>query len=139
MNTKQLEREIRTQVNRVYPELDLRGIYFSEGTENSPEGTYVYSRGNEFHVVFIEKGKRKTQEICHKLNEVLWNVLETVLFDVAMDYALKHRVEGKDFRRPLFKKEVELYGRFSKEFENRKRDEINQILKENPYNDQFAF
>lgn len=138
MDTKQLEREIKFQVNKIFPELDLRQINFSEGTDNSPEGTYIFFKDDNFHVLFTEKGKIRTHEQYNEIENVLWDVLEIVLFDVAMDYALKNREDGKDFRRPLFKKEIELYAKFGMEFKNRKVDEINKILVENPYNDNLV-
>lgn len=33
------------------------------------------------------------------------------------------------------KQELELYGKSGREFENRKREEIDRILQENPYHD----
>ena len=135
VNTEQLEREIKVQVNKFFPELDWRQISFSEGTDNSPEETYIFSKDDNFHVMFTEKGKIRTHKEYDKVEDVLWDVLEIVLFDVAMDYALKNREQGKDFRRLLFKKEIELYAKFGMEFKNRKVNEINKILVENPYND----
>lgn len=64
-------------------------------------------------------------------------MLEIVLFDMAMDYALKNSEQGKDFRRHLFNKEVELFAKFGAEFRKKKVNEINNILKETPYNDRI--
>ena len=85
MNTEQLEREIKVQVNKFFPELDWRQISFSEGTDNSPEETYIFSKDDNFHVMFTEKGKIRTHKEYDKVEDVLWDVLEIVLFDVAMD------------------------------------------------------
>lgn len=68
----------------------------------------------------------------------MWEVLEIVLFDMAMDYALKNREQGKDFRRLLFNKEIELFAKFGVEFKNKKVNEIKNILKESPYNDEIV-
>lgn len=57
MNTKQLERKIKVQINKVFPELDLRQINFSEGTDNSPEGTYVFLRMISFMLYGLKKAK----------------------------------------------------------------------------------
>ena len=135
MDTKQLERELKAQVNQFFPELDLKQIKFCEGTDSSPEGTYIFVKDGKFNVVFTEKGKIRTHEKYNEFGEVLWDVLEIVLFDMAMDYAMKNREQGKDFRRPLFKREIELYARFGTDFKSRKVNEINKILEENPYND----
>ncbi|MCI9127235.1 MAG: hypothetical protein HFG28_08565 [Eubacterium sp.] len=138
MNTKQLERKIKFQINKFFPELDLRQINFSEGIDSSPEGTYVFFKNDKFHVIFTEKGKIRMHEEYNIIDDVLWEVLEIVLFDMAMDYALKNREQGKDFRRLLFNQEIELFGKFGAEFKNKKVNEIKNILKESPYNDDIV-
>lgn len=52
-----------------------------------------------------------------------------------MDFAICNREKGKDFRRALFAKEKEIFSMFGKDFEKRKNEEIEDILKRNPYND----
>ena len=49
---------------------------------------------------------------------------------------MKHREPDKDFRRILFAKEIELYSKFGKEFEERKIAQINEILRKDPYHDE---
>ena len=44
-------------------------------------------------------------------------------------------VKGKDFRRALFAKEKEIFSLFGQDFQKRKDEEIEEILKKNPYND----
>lgn len=66
---------------------------------------------------------------------MLWNVVEIFSFDIAMEYAMNNREKGKDFRRALFKKELEIYSLFGEQFEKRKKNELDEILKRNPYND----
>lgn len=43
--------------------------------------------------------------------------------------------KGKRFRRALFNKEKEICSLFGNDFEKRKVEEIEEILKINPYND----
>lgn len=66
-----------------------------EGIDNSPDGTYIFYKNNNFHVVFTEKVKIRIHKEYDKVEDVLWDVLEIVLFDVAMDYALKNRSKEK--------------------------------------------
>ena len=61
--------------------------------------------------------------------------IDIISFDIAMDYAEKNRKEGEDFRRELFRKEIEIYSLFGDEYERKKRNEIEKILKRNPYSD----
>lgn len=57
MNTKQLEKKIKVQINEFFPELDLGQIYFSKGIHNSPEGTYVFLRMISFMLYWLKKEK----------------------------------------------------------------------------------
>lgn len=52
-----------------------------------------------------------------------------------MNFAIRNSKEGKDFRRAFFAKEREIFSLFGKDFEERKNKEIDEILKNNPYND----
>lgn len=135
LSTFELEKVIREKINNVLPKEELEKINFSEGLDNSPEGIYVFTKNNKYHYVFTEKGKIREHKVLDNVAEILWNVLDTILFDISMDYAIKNREQGMDFRRLLFEKEVQLYAQFGQEFEQRKKLEIVEILKKNPYND----
>lgn len=131
-----LEKEIKKRIQDVLPNLNLDKINFSVGKDNSPEGIYFFYMENKYHYVYTEKGKIRIHKEMESEEEVFWNVLEILLFDVAMDYAIRNRIKGKDFRRGLFRKEIELYSKFGEDLKKRKIEEINEILKENPYCDQ---
>lgn len=135
LNTQSLEKEVKNKVNRVFPEMDFSQIKFCQGTDNSLEGTYIFTENDKYQIVFAEKGKIRTHEEFETVEDILWKVLDIILFEIAMDYAIKNRVKGKDFRRLFFAKEIELYKKFGKYFKNKKIIEINEILKENPFND----
>lgn len=135
LETKELEREIKARITNVMPNLELNQIRFCVGNDNSPEGTYIYMKNNKYYYVFTEKGKIREKKELETEGDVLWYVLEVVLFNVAMDYAIKNQESGKDFRRILFAKEIELYSEFGEDFRVRKAEEINKILEINPYVD----
>lgn len=84
-------------------------------------------------IFFLQRKVREDKVTLEK--EVLWNVVEIFSFDIAMEYAMNNREKGKDFRRALFKKELEIYSIFGEQFEKRKKNELDEILKRNPYND----
>lgn len=135
LETKELEKEIKDRIANVMPNLELKQIKFCVGTDSSPEGTYIYMENDKYYYVFTEKGKIREKKELVTEEDVLWYVLEVVLFNVAMDYAIKNRKKGEDFRRILFKKEIELYSRFGEIFKMRKVEAINKILECNPYID----
>lgn len=135
LETKELEKEIKGRIANVMPNLELKQIKFCVGTDSSPEGAYIYMENDKYYYVFTEKGKIREKKELVTEEDVLWYVLEVVLFNVAMDYAIKNRKKGEDFRRILFKKEIELYSRFGENFKMRKVEAINRILECNPYID----
>lgn len=73
--------------------------------------------------------------MTNEKREVLWNAVEIFSFHIAMNFAICNREKGKDFRRALFNKEKEICSLFGNDFEKRKVEEIEEILKINPYND----
>lgn len=135
LTTDELERKIKKCIAEVLPNITLTQINFSVGTDTSPEGTYIYAQNDKYHVVFTEKGKIRTHKELDTEEETLWNVLDVILFDIAMEYAIRNQVQGQDFRRILFTKEIELYSQFGDNYKTRKIKEINEILQKNPYYD----
>jgi len=131
-----LEDYIKKSIFDILPEVYLKNIYFCKGYKNSTEETYVFSKDGNYHFMFTEKGRISEDREINDETEVLWNVLNAVLFGISMEYALENRIEGKDFRRPLFKKEIELYSMFGDNFKQRKSEEIQEILIENPSEDE---
>ena len=133
--TIELKRYIINQIENKIGSVDWRKINFAEGNENSAEGTYIFSRDNVYHILFTEKGKVREDKITTDKKEVIRSILDIVSFDIAMEFAISNREKNKDFRRKLFEKEVEIYSLFGETFEKSKKREIEEILKENPYND----
>lgn len=135
LSTIELEEYIKKEILDRLWKVNWGDINFKEGNKNSIEGTYIFNQNNEYHILYAEKGKVKEDRVTSEKEEVLWCILEIISFDIAMEYAKKNREEGRDFRRALFKKEIEIYSLFGEKFEKKKRLEIEGILKKNPYND----
>lgn len=135
LSTIELEKYMKKEVLEVLGNVNWENINFKEGNKNSIEGTYIFNKNNEYHVLYTERGEIKEDRVTNKEEAVLWCIVEIISFNIAMKYAIKNKVEGKDFRRALFKKEIEIYSLFGEKFEKKKRFEIEEILKKNPYND----
>lgn len=131
----ELEKYIKKEILDRLGKVNWEGINFKKGKPNSIEGTYIFVQNNEYHVLYTEKGKVKEDRVTSEKEEVLWCVIDIISFDIAMGYAMNNREEGRDFRRVLFEKEKEIYSLFGEKFEKKKRLEIEEILKKNPYND----
>lgn len=135
LSTIELEKYIKKEIFDKLGEVNMDGINFKEGNNNSVEGTYIFNQNDEYHILYAEKGKVRDDKIVSEIEEILWCVLDIISFEIAMEYAIKNREDGRDFRRALFKKEVAIYSLFGEKFEKKKVLEIEEILKNNPYND----
>ncbi len=135
LSTEELKDYVYREIQTRLGSISCGNLFFVEGTDNSVEGTYIFNKNNEYHIVFTEKGKIRSDIITDVEREVLWNVLEILSAKIILDFAMRNREKGKDFRRALFAKEKEIFSMFGKDFEKRKNEEIEDILKRNPYND----
>ena len=87
------------------------------------------------HYVVVERGKELEHVTTCDIDELLWHVFQSVTFDLASDFAVKHRVEGRDFRRTLFSKQLELLAALSPEWARREALYQKGVLYRNPYDD----
>ncbi len=135
LSTEELEKYIYNEVCTRLGNVICGNLFFAEGTDNSIEGSYIFSKNEEYHILFTEKGKIRSDIVTNEERDVLWNVLQIITPNIAMEYALRNRENGRDFRRAFFTKEKEIFSMFGKDFEKRKDAEIEEILSRNPYND----
>ncbi|MDE6662812.1 MAG: hypothetical protein K2K46_05635 [Lachnospiraceae bacterium] len=135
LSTEELKKYVYSEIQTILGDVSCNNLFFAEGTDNSVEGTYIFSRDNQYHILFTEKGKVRSDIVTDKKREVLWNALNIISTSIIMDFAMCNRDKDKDFRRALFAKEKEIFSLFGSDFEKRKNKEIEEILKRNPYND----
>lgn len=135
LSTEELEKYIYNEVCTRLGNVICGNLFFAEGTDNSIEGSYIFSKNEEYHILYTEKGKIRSDIVTNEERDVLWNVLQIITPNIAMEYALRNRENGRDFRRAFFTKEKEIFSMFGKDFEKRKDAEIEEILSRNPYND----
>ncbi len=135
LSTDELKKYVCNEIRAKLGDAICANLFFTEGTDNSVEGTYIFSKNKEYHILFTEKGKIRSDIVMNEEREVLWNALQIVSSNLAMDYAMCHREKGRDFRRALFAKEKEIFSLFGNDFKKRKDAEIEEILSKNPYND----
>ncbi|MHA2430247.1 MAG: Imm63 family immunity protein [Promethearchaeota archaeon] len=81
----------------------------------------------------IEHERRQTKDI----NILLYWIMNSIVFIMASDYELKNRKKNEDFRRQLFAKEIELMEQLDSKFAQWKKEELDKILEEYPYDDDF--
>lgn len=135
LSTEELKNYVYSEIRAKLGDVSCGNLFFCEGTDNSVEGTYIFTKNNEYHILFTEKGKVRSDIVTNEKREVLWNAIGIFSIDIIMDFAIHNSEKGKDFRRAFFAKEKEIFSLFGKDFEKRKDEEIQEILTRSPYND----
>lgn len=135
LSTEELKEYVYNEIQGKLGRVTCNGLIFKEGTDNSVEGTYIFNKENNYHILFTEKGKIRNDIVTNDEREVLWNALEVFSTNIIMEFAMKNREKGKDFRRALFAKEKEIFSLYGEDFSKRKNKEIEEIIERNPYND----
>ena len=129
---------VKSRILNVFPDYDFelnKKINFRPRTNNEPGTVYIYAEDGKYHYISIgDRGELTHREFTSE-DDVLYALLNSFIFQIALNYEMEHREPGKDFRRIYFAKQSELYSKFGKEFEERKTAQINEILREHPYHD----
>ena len=93
----------------------------------------VDSRG--YHYVVVERGQELEHHTTNELDELLYLVFKGVTFSLAINYELKHRVKGQDFRRVLFQRQIELLSALSPDWGERELRQHHETLRQHPFDD----
>lgn len=57
LSTEELKQYVYNEMNDRLGKVSCKTLFFAEGTSNSIEGTYIFNKNNEYHILFAEKGK----------------------------------------------------------------------------------
>ena len=135
ISNEELERRILNQVHNFLPSVSTEGIIFEKGKDGSPEAIYVFHEDGLYHVVEWEKGSPKLVIKTKDERDVLYCVLDIIITREAMQFSYKNHVKGRDSRRLMFSKQLELFSQCDSDLFERGKKEINKILSEYPYRD----
>lgn len=139
-STKEVEAYILELYEKVKPQAELSeiykplSVYFEPVTKHNREGSYCYADYKGYHSSTMERGKI-CDNVTTDLSEITYGIIENNIFNIAVNYERMHRVEGQDNRRLLFEKFLELLKLVGEEYANRYILEIEEVLKEAPFND----
>jgi hypothetical protein len=99
---------------------------------------HVECVGGEFNYVVTERGNEFERRRTVDPQELLFWLVSDLTWEMAAEWELQHRIEGEDFRRQLFRRDIELISRIDPEWARRKREKYEKILGEYPFNDRKA-
>ncbi len=106
-------------------------------TFDGDEGSLLLIDEDGYYWAYYERGQDNGRgQRTRDVEELLyWFLLQTAV-SIAHAYEFANRVEGPDFRRVVFAKELELLGRAGPEWRARREAEIAAMLAEDPWRDQ---
>lgn len=95
----------------------------------------VQMSGDDYLYILSERGVEIERRRTKNIDVLYYWLMDRVVFLMASQYEVAHRVKDQDFRRVLFDKKIELMGVLSKKWEEIARISIQNILKNAPYSD----
>ena len=130
-----LQSEYNAFCQRVSPSRQLYAFLTKPHDDGSPHVEYI---DDKFHYIVTERGSENDRRSTADTGEILYWMLNDLLFWMSVSYELKHRVEGQDCRRIMFARRIELMRNVGREFTERLEQEIALTLVRNPFVDDAA-
>lgn len=97
---------------------------------------HVEVSGDRLSYVVTERGSELERRTTTSQDDLLYWLASDMVFSLAGHYELNHREPGRDFRRVMFARELELMARLNSAWHDRKEAEIMGILARHPYRDE---
>lgn len=94
--------------------------------------------GGEFHYVVTERGIEHERRKTSDAEELLFWIVSDLTWEMAVEWEVRHRIEGEDFRRQMFRKDIELMSLVSEDWARRKKEKYEKILGQYPFDDRLA-
>jgi hypothetical protein len=128
---QQLKKAFKTICDKIGHEWPL---YVAPQHDGSP---HVEISGDQLSYVVTERGSEFERRTTTSQDDLLYWLASDMVFSLAGDYELNHREPGRDFRRIMFARELELMGRINPAWRERKEAEIMDVLARHPYRDEI--
>lgn len=135
MNT--LKETIQHDLHKIGVNLeDEKGIYFSEQLGNHAPGDYFFVNDKGFHCVSIDdRGNIEPEVTYHNAEDLLFVLYWGITADLAIEYARLNQMPGKDWRRIMFAKRLDLLQALGEPYYSKGKHAIDEVLANSPYND----
>lgn len=144
MESKDVEKAIHECLLKIITSSEITkytsGIHFFEGYENSEPGIYVFYDGICYHWVSVgDRGGIDEKIDSEYIDDIIFKVVWGITSSISTEYARNNKVKGKDWRRTMFPKRLELLKQIDIDYYKKGEEIINNILKNNPYNDKLLW
>lgn len=123
----------RERLARTGESVDEHPLFFSRQDDGMAHLEF-HGDGSVSSVV-TERGATIASTRFEDEEDLLYHLVRGSIWMMACEYEKAHRVEGRDLRRVLFARDLELMNRVSPEWGERRRAEIEDLLRRYPYRD----
>lgn len=137
MDIKQIITEdLKKVMDESIIESTVNNIHFCYGDGGYEPGIYVYEKNGVYYYVGVgDRGGVDDEIKTLNIDDILYKIYSTITFNEAVKFAMMNREEDKDWRRVLFKRQLELLRSLGDIYYNRRSEEIETILLTSPYKD----
>ncbi|MBF0410494.1 MAG: hypothetical protein HQM10_24325 [Candidatus Riflebacteria bacterium] len=97
--------------------------------DGSPHIEFI---SGEFHYIVTERGSEYERRKTSDPEELLFWLVSDLTWSMASEWEIKHRIDGEDFRKQLFNKDVELLSQVNADWGRRKKEKYESILRDFP-------
>lgn len=122
---------IKRLVDRLASEIDApERILPTYGRSEDMARPHIEVAGPHMSWVVVERGTEWERRTTEDLDELLYWIFESVTHEMASRYAVQHRDTGRDFRYPLFTKQLELMAQLNSGWRPRLASRLGPYLRE---------
>ena len=122
--------EIKAKVDELAGKIDASSnILPTYGHSEDAARPHIEVDSRGYHYVVVERGEELKRITTINLDDLLYHIFEAVTFSLASDYEVTHRIPGQDFRRLLFKHQVELLSLLSTQWAERASARHERLLR----------
>lgn len=136
MSRSLLIKLLQGEYNEICQKVCVSEKPYSFLTERTDDGSpHIEISGNEYHLVVTERGLELSRQTTKSKDELLYWLISQAALGMSVSFEFSNRVEKQDSRRLIFARQIELLGKANPLWADRRQNEINEILRENPYLD----
>ena len=143
INTSDLKRHIIKVCQRVETLVKQDGVYgnidvkFEVASIGCSDGQYCFSDETGYYYRCLERGTILVDRKTNNLFEITYWAVVPWIAEMSYAYEKKHRVNGQDNRKLMFSKRLQYFKELGEDYRQRAEFEINEILKDHPFQDEL--
>jgi len=132
VDSKEIKDAIFSLAEKVGIKYPYRLVRFGPSSDGEP---YIEFAFNEYCLVYSERGVEFDRKKTQDPDVLIFWILDIGVSEIAMEYELKNRLDGVDFRRIYFDKYLEIFSLAGEKWKIMAQEKVEEILLNHPYRD----